>query len=113
LFVTSTNDFCSASGQVRIQLPDTQDSLCLQTGLSDLKVLEKGDLQVFPNPNSGQFQIRAQGEILHSKVELRDGLGRLVWEGNPESGWVRIGDLAPGLYWLHAHGFGVKPVQIQ
>jgi hypothetical protein len=113
LFVTSTNDFCTGSGQIRIQLPEAQDSLCLQTGLSDLKVLEKGDLQVFPNPNSGQFQIRAQGEILHSKVELRDGLGRLVWEGNPESGWVRIGDLAPGMYWLHAHGFGVKPVQIR
>ncbi len=56
----------------------------LNTSNTNLEKRDIGQLAVYPNPSSGNFQIQLEGiSVTPSRVSITDGLGRVVWETVP------------------------------
>ena len=63
--------------------------------------LALADLQLFPNPNNGQFNLKFTAGIY--RLELFDGLGRKIFDqkmGGEQQLQLYIPNLAAGMYWL-------------
>ncbi|HDR90096.1 MAG TPA: T9SS type A sorting domain-containing protein [Bacteroidetes bacterium] len=103
--------------EILINLPPLSSSFILvEAGTRELEVNEEvttgmpaaqnGQVNVFPNPNSGSFTIsHLEAEV--KKLEVRDNLGRLVWQKKgpiqiPEHSLVMA--LSPGIYFLTLSG---------
>lgn len=70
----------------------------LQTGIQT----QKADfaLQVYPNPNQGEFSYAVEGELV--SLQVISGDGKVVWTASePEQAAKLKLDLAPGIYALH------------
>lgn len=67
-------------------------------------------LQLWPNPNNGQFRYVAEGiDAASATVELRDALGRSIWQtqavpaGRRLQGALDLQAIPAGLYFLEVH----------
>ncbi|EJF54025.1 hypothetical protein SapgrDRAFT_2359 [Saprospira grandis DSM 2844] len=63
--------------------------------------LDLAELQLFPNPNNGQFNLQFSAGIY--RLELFDGLGRKIFDqkmGGEQQLQLHIPKLAAGMYWL-------------
>ena len=59
------------------------------------------ELQVYPNPTNGTFQVK--GKYIIKEINLIDGIGRIVYEGRANSKSVNLKlDLSKGIYSLMA-----------
>lgn len=69
-------------------------------GVSEIS--EKGTIKVYPNPSSGVFTIRANGQqpITNSYIEVYNVLGQQVYQSNINSGntEVNLSRQPPGIY---------------
>jgi len=88
---------------------------------SGLNVVEAGNVQLFPNPTTGAFQVQWDGAWAASSVTLHDVTGRTVYTSGVTAGSnaIRIPNLqlADGLYTLRMRGEDgrslSRPVMIQ
>ncbi|WP_107038412.1 T9SS type A sorting domain-containing protein [Brumimicrobium mesophilum] len=85
-------NFCAKSYNTIIHL-------CYNLGTEDY---EKNNIQIVPNPNKGNFEVRFNGLNGKGKISLYSSDGRLIHENNTilkDSFKLQI-DTAPGVYWL-------------
>lgn len=70
---------------------------------------EQASLHLFPNPNSGTFQIANPLHGAAERLRILDGMGRVVWEqsdGLSDMITVSLKGLLPGVYWVELKGAG-------
>ena len=63
-------------------------------------------LKVWPNPTAGEARVGLEGEARDVRLELVDGLGRVLalLHAGPVTGEIALPDLAPGVYAVRATG---------
>ncbi len=75
---------------------------CLQTGIS--KSPSDGQIIIFPNPNSGKFEIQFP-EVYIQKIDIVNSLGKTVFQkyfpkGISKNISMELPELLPGIYYL-------------
>lgn len=70
--------------------------------LSSVRELDQKDVQVFPNPTSGNLRIQADGQLRLSAFSLYDHQGQVALSGQLDAGrsQINLGRLPAGVYLL-------------
>ena len=75
------------------------------TGISEAGL--KSNIEIFPNPNTGQFQVEFTSTTLKMvKAKITDALGKSVWTGEldpTKKNFVDLSSEGDGIYLFHVH----------
>jgi subtilisin-like proprotein convertase family protein len=89
-------------------------SVCTTVNLANLTDFDVNQLQVYPNPTSGELFIKWTGTL--DKIELHDALGRIIYTSQEtlnESTQLQLAHVASGVYFLrlyHQDGIHVSEI---
>ena len=99
---TTTNGFCQATTNLKIQVKDSLDAICV-TGIGTVR--EKDGFRLYPNPNAGSFILESAGFLNADNIRLFNALGQQITNIQLQSiseRSLKISGLPTGLYFVEA-----------
>ena len=72
---TTTNGFCQATTNLKIQVKDSLDAICV-TGIGTVR--ENDGFRLYPNPNNGSFVLESENILNADKLRLFNALGQQI-----------------------------------
>ena len=101
---TTTNGFCQATTNLKIQVADSLDAICV-TGIGTVR--ENDGFRLYPNPNNGSFVLESENNLNADKLRLFNALGQQITHVQVQSlseRSLKISGLPTGLYVVEAMG---------
>lgn len=101
---TTTNGFCQATSNLKIQVKDSLDPLCV-TGIGTVFVND--GFRLYPNPNNGSFVLESENTLNSDKLRILNAIGQQINHVQIQSlseRSLKISELPAGLYVVEAMG---------
>ncbi len=99
---TTTNGFCQATTNLKIEVRDSSDAICV-TGIGT--VLKNDGFWLYPNPNTGSFVLKSAGFLNANQIRIFNALGQQISNIPVQSisdRSLKISGLPTGLYFVEA-----------